>query len=227
MTGVSRCVIAVAATALLCAAAARGELAPSSARVFSLHITRAGETTVASCSLVARDDVAGAVNLYFVTAARLFVSDNERITPVGAVVIDAAARHLVIGPDDVIVPTGTLLDLALLRATVPASELTPQPLAFESPAPDDPFTISGVAGDGNPIAVAQRVRFRSTLLVIGDRDVSQVAGCVGAAATVPAGTFGVVTTCEPRKPPVVTLLAPAQGFLQRHIRALRSVTTSR
>ena len=149
MTGVSRCAIAAAATALLCASPARGEPAPSSARVLSLHITRAGETTVASCTLIARDEAAGAVNLYFVTAARMFVSDNERIPPVGAVIVDGAGRHLVIGPDDVIVPAGTLVDLALLRATVAASDLSPQALAFESPAPYDAFTISGVAADGS------------------------------------------------------------------------------
>jgi hypothetical protein len=221
VTAVSRRAIAVAAAALFSVAGTRGEGAPSSARVLSLHVTRAGATTVASCTLVARDDGVGAVTLYFVTAARLVASSGAPVTAIDKIIVDAATRHLVIAPDNVIVPAGTLLDLALLRATLSASDLTPPPLAFDPPAPADAFTISGVAGDGSPMDVAQLVRFRSTLLAVGDRDVSHLAGCVGAAASVPAGTFGIVTTCEPRKAPVITLLGPARGFLERHIPPLR------
>jgi hypothetical protein len=196
---------------------------PNTILVLPLHITRAAATTVASCTLIARDDRTGAANLYFVTAAHLFVaSAGDRAEPISSVVIDTAGRHMAVRPDDVVLPTGTLVDLALLRATVAASDLTPQPLAFTPPAAGEPFTINGIADGDGRVDVPQRVRFASTLFAVGDRDVSHLAGCIGAAASATAGTFGIVTACEPRKAPSVTLLGPARGFLERHIRTMRT-----
>jgi hypothetical protein len=218
---------AVAATLpLFWVVGARTETVASNV-VLPVHITRGDTTTTASCTLIARDDQPGAVNLYFITAAHLFVPRaDERSGPVASVAIDETGRHMAVHPDDVILPTGTLVDLALLRTTVLRSDLVPQPLAFISPAAGEPFTVTGTAADGGRIEVPQHVRFASTLFAIGDRDVSHVSGCIGAAASTAAGTFGIVTTCEPRKAPLVTLLGPARAFLERHVRAMRTERTT-
>jgi len=225
MTRSARCAV-VTALPLFWAVVAWTETVTSTL-VLPVHITRADATTAASCTLIARDDQPGAVNLYFVTAAHLFVPRaDERAGPVASVAIDAAGRHMAVRPDDVILPTGTLVDLALLRTTVLSSDLMPQPLAFTPPTGGEPFTINATATDGGRIDVPQHVRFTSTLFAIGDRDVSHLTGCIGAAASTAAGTFGIVTTCEPRKAPVVTLLGPARAFLERHVRAMRTERTT-
>jgi len=190
--------------------------------VLPLHITRAAMTTVASCTLMARGEQPGAVTLYFVTAGRLFRGpDDVHGEPISSVFIDPAGRHLVVRPDDVILPGGTLVDLSILRATVATSDLVAPALSFVPPLLGEPFTINGVGEDGGAVDVPQRVRFASTLFAVGDRDASRLVGCVGAAASTAAGTFGIVTACELRKAPTVTLLAPARGFLERHIRSLQ------
>ena len=222
MTGAARWAGVVAALLLWPATASTGAVV-SAVIALPLEITRSADTTAASCTLIARDDQPGVVNLYFITAARLFVAPaDDRAQPVSSVVIDAPRRHLVVGPDDVTLPTGTLLDLALLRVTVATSDLVPLTLAFTPPVPGQPFTISGVATNGATVDIVEHVRFTSTLFAVGDRDASRLVGCIGSAAVGPAGTFGIVTSCEPLKAPIVTLIGAARGFLERHVRSMRT-----
>lgn len=195
----------------------------SSTFVQPLRVTRGNATRTASCTLIARDERSDGVDLYFITAAHLFgASWDDRTMALSAVAIGAADRRIDIRPADVILPTGPLVDLALLRATVVGTDLLPQPLEFTPPPTGEPFIVSAVAEDGRRIDLQQHVFFTSTLYVMGDRDASHLAGCIGAAASATAATFGIVTSCETRKAPLVTLLGPAREFLNRHIRTMRT-----
>jgi len=191
---------------------------------FALRISRAGSVTHASCTLIAKHGAGEQVVLYFVTAARLFATaERDRGAPIASVVIDPHIRRLLVRPDDVIVPTGMPIDVALLRVTLEHSDLEPARLAFDPPAAAALFTIHGIADGGGRLVVPQRVRIVSTASIAGDVAV-QWRSCVGAPAGVNGRMFGVVTDCDTGRGPTVSLLGSAREFLARHVRALTTTT---
>ena len=177
--------------------------------------------------LVHREDRATGVVLYFVTSARLFKDREGGLPPrtqVARILLDGSHR-LDVARDDIFVCPG-VLDLAVLRATAPKTTLVPRPLVYEEPSPGEVFQIAGYRPDLTHISVTERVRFRSTLLVVGDRDASALVGCVGAPAISPRGAFGVVSECPPGRTPTIALFSTARSFIERYVPISRPSTTA-
>jgi hypothetical protein len=197
--------------------------------VLPLHITRAGTTTTATCTLIHREDRNGEIRLYFVTAGHLFRSgDGERLAQETSITVGFAPDTLAVDRTDVVLPAAAVVDMALLPVNVAQTDLVPGPIGFEPPAPGAEFLLSGFAA-GRPTDVPQRARFVSTVFLVGDRDVSGLDGCLGSAASAASSAFGVVAACEPGKTPIVILFRPARAFLERNIPGLRqpSLTEAR
>ena len=164
-----------------------------------------------SCVVVqvqAHDDQA---TLYVLTSARLFRDAEGVRHAIRSIAID----RIPISPHDVILPAATIVDIAIVSATVPSTALAPQPLSFSPPSTSESFRIVGAPGGLEQIT--ERIRFQSTLLVVGDTDASGLTGCLGAPALNAAGVFGIVTDCRPNKAPTIALLSIAQPFLAEHI----------
>jgi hypothetical protein len=160
--------------------------------------------------------------LYFVTAGSLFRTvGGEPLAQETSIIIGSGMETLGVDRADVLLPAALVVDMALLTVTVAHTDLVPGPIGFEPPAPGAGFLISGRAA-GRPTDVPQRTRFVTTVLLVGDRDVSGFEGCLGSAATAASGTFGVVMACEPGRTPIVTLFRAARAFLERNIPALRT-----
>jgi len=177
--------------------------------------------------LVQREDRAAGVVLYVVTSARLFKDPEGGLPPqtqVVRVLVDGS-HTLDVARDDIFVCPG-VLDVAVLRATVPKTTLVPRPLVYEEPSPGELFQIAGYRPDLTPASVTERVRFRSTLLVVGDRDASALIGCVGAPAFSPRGAFGVVSECPPGRTPTIALFSRARPFIERYVPISRPSTTA-
>ena len=180
-------------------------------------VTDAGDTHGAAV-LIHRDDRAEEATLYFLTSARLFrAPDGERTGPAKAIQLRLRdTLTLDVKPEDVLFAGGGFVDLAMLRGTVANTEpFRPVTVVYDPPAVGAAFLLSGVGEGGAVQSVAQRIRFESTMLVVGDRDASRVSGCLGAAAISSQGVFGVVRECEPNRPPVISLLSMAQSWLDR------------
>jgi hypothetical protein len=195
--------------------------ASTSAVVLPVQITRAGTTTVGACTLIHREHRDGGIRLYFVTAGGLFrTADGGRLAPETAIAVGFGAETFLVDSTDVLLSATPVVNVALLWVNVGQTELVPGPMAFEPPSPGAGFLVSGLAQD-RPADVPQRTRFVSTVLLVGDRDVSGFDGCLGSAASTGSSTFGVVTACEPGKTPIITLFRAARAFLERYIPALR------
>jgi hypothetical protein len=179
-----------------------------------LTITSESSTVTATCALIHRFDHAEGAILYFATAGRLFRSaEGARRPSPTSIVVGRRGESLTIRPQDVLLPVGNLIDIAVLRASVPQTELAVAPIDWEPPAPNEAFQIDGFSADGNEAWIAERVRYGSTLLTIGDHDASILTGCIGAPATTAAGIFGIVTSCERGRTPIITLLRGAKRFI--------------
>jgi len=63
--------------------------------------------------------------------------------------------------------------------------------------------------------------------VVGDRDASGLAGCVGAPAVSDEGIYGVVGECDPNRAPVITLLSAAYSLITRQVPGLTGRPTLR
>lgn len=168
--------------------------------------------------------------LYLLTAARPFrLPMGERLRPPHAVVVwlnDVLAVD--VDPEDVVLPAATLLDIAIVRVALDSArtDLRLAPLTCELPAPGATFRVVGSAFDGRPAATVDvGVRFESTALLVGDRDISSMDACVGAPAVSEAGIFGVVSRCERGSVPLVSLLGLAREFMQRAVPGQRSRPT--
>ena len=73
---------------------ARPTFASTSAVVLPLHITRAGATTVAACTLIHREDRDDGIRLYFVTAGHLFrTADGERLAQETSIIVGVGDGH--------------------------------------------------------------------------------------------------------------------------------------
>lgn len=152
--------------------------------------------------------------------------ENHPLPPASAITITLEPGLTVdVTPDGLSLTAGTSVDIAILRAVVQETSLTPAPLAFHEPAAGSMFAVSGWNATEAPVAVTQRVTRRSTLLLIGDGELSSLKGCVGAPAIAEDGVFGIVTQCEAGRPPVVTLLGAVQHWIEAHVSGRRSRLT--
>jgi hypothetical protein len=194
---------------------------PSEA-VFSVRVTRAAATSRASAVLLHRADGAKAVTLYFVTTAHLFRHDQGGLLPRAQTIMveGRPAITLVVDPRDVEVPRGTFSDLALMRVVVPASPLTPRPITFTTPDAGSPFFVGGRDGQGRPVAVQQHVTQRSTMRVLGDRELTGIAACAGAPAVSDAGIFGIVAHCDAGRRPEIALFEVARNWMLQRVPGL-------
>ena len=186
--------------------------------LLQIHITRAGAQTAATCSLIhRRQDVTG-TTLFFLTAGHLFKdASGVRIPEPDAIAIVGRGRAIAIQARDVLLPAGVVVDVALIRVTVADTDLQPAILTGIAPAPGEEFRIAGFDTAGARTDSIQRVRIKTSALLLGDRTVPPMQGCDGAPAISARGIFGVVISCEPGKVPVVSLLELAEPFLRRHM----------
>jgi hypothetical protein len=175
--------------------------------------------------LIHRDDRNPDVALYFLTSARLFRDPQGGPSPrIQAARVFLGGEHTLDVPrDDIFVCTG-VIDVAVVRATSPSTTLVPRPLVYDPPSPGEVFHISGYGRDGARATVAERVRFLSTLLAVGDRDASALVGCVGAPAISRNGAFGLVSECTAGRTPTIALFSVARAFIERHVPTNRPST---
>jgi hypothetical protein len=209
--------------------AAQGETtAPSLATV--RVVSDAGEMH-GTAVMVRREDTQSGVKLYFLTSARLFRGPDgnyQRISKSVTLRIDRT-HELDLNCNDVFADGSGLVDVAILRVTttdVPALHSTP--LVYDPPRAGTAFWLSGIDRAGAATTVSEHVRFASTLLMVGERDTSPLVDCLGAPAFTADGVFGIVRECESHRSPVISLLALARSFLERHLpSAVGSATASR
>jgi hypothetical protein len=192
---------------------------PSDGSVLRLHVvTDAGEID-GTCVLIHREDRGAEVVFHFLTSPNLFRGANDESTPrTHAVRVQLDSEHaLDIPVHDVLVPRGALTEVAVLRATTAPTTNLARRILYAAPSVGDVFLIAGYGRDGAPATVAERVRFQSSRLVVGDRDASPLVGCVGAPAISQQGVFGVVSECNAGRAPIIALLSMAQSFIERHV----------
>lgn len=201
-------------------ARAAGASAPSDVRAARpLQIVRASGTLEGTCALVYAEPGEDDVLLYFVTAARLFkTAEGEPLAPARAIRVTLGdGRTVPVQREDVFLPMGNFVDIAVLRATAPNATFVSGTMTFSVPPPGRDFLIAGYDRNGVPATVTEHVRFVSTRLVVGDRDASGLEGCVGAPAISADGIYGIVTDCDVNRAPIVMPLAVAYSFLARHV----------
>jgi hypothetical protein len=199
--------------------AAITSLSPDPSPPLALHIAGGAWPTTATCTLIHRQADPGGTVLYFATAGHLFRSAEGSRLPGSATIVDRG-RAIEVPREGVILPPAAIVDLAVLRVIVRESDLVPTPLAAGAPGPGDDFHILGFDGGETSAGANQRVRIRTSALLLGDRDASGLRGCEGAPAISAQGMFGVVVGCEPGQIVIVSLLELADSFLRRHVPGL-------
>ena len=221
-------VVAAAALVLTAERAAATDEVPVPSVAGVLVVSDAGEMR-GTAVLIRREENQGWITLYFLTSARLLRGPDgnyQRVSKAVTLRLDET-RSLDVKCNDVIADGSGLVDLAILRATTrDAGGLHPTPLAYSPPPAGAAFLLAGIGEAGKALTVSEHVRFESTLLVVGDRDATPLADCVGAPAVTADGVFGIVRECEAHRSPVVSVLTMARSFLERHIapRTSRGVT---
>jgi len=182
-------------------------------------VSEAGEMR-GTAVLIRRDDTQGVTTFYFLTSARLFRGpdgDHQRISKSIILKLDET-RSLDVRRNDALSDGTGFVDVTILRAsTTDAPALYPTPIALNPPPVGTEFLLAGVDHTGGATTVSQRVRFESTLLVVGDRETSPMADCVGAPAVTANGVFGIVRECGSHRSPAISLLAMARSFLERYV----------
>jgi hypothetical protein len=192
----------------------------SSSSVFAVRVATDDAEAYGTAVLVGRQDRGTTTTLYLLTSSQLFRSTHsDRIQTAKAVRLELDPTQSVeIEREDVLFIGTGVADLALLRArTSDVAWFTSMPVVYDAPAVGAVFLIAAPAGDGDVTTVVEHVRFESTLLVVGDRPLPNVAGCIGAPAISTDGVFGIVRECAASRPPVITVLSMAQSLIERHI----------
>lgn len=167
--------------------------------------------------VVRREDRGGNAVFYLLTSSRLFQTPEGELDVRPVRVRLANGRTIEVKPSDVMLPRGSIVEVAVLGVETPALELAPKPIDYEAPSVGSVFVIAGLDEKGAPKTVAEHVRFESTLLAVGDRELSALTGCVGAPAISLSGVVGIVRECEPGRSPVISLLAMARPFIERFL----------
>jgi hypothetical protein len=185
-----------------------------------LRVARGGRQVTATCWLIHRQDGSGGTALYFVTAGHLFrTADGDRLPAADSIrVLLASGRIVEVQNRDVTLPGVAVVDIALLRTTVSdAVRDEPLPVSFTAPAPGTEFRVDGLDAAGGAIASSQRVRIKTSALLLGDREAATLFGCEGAPAMAAHAAFGLVVGCERDHVVVIALLELAEPFLRHHI----------
>jgi hypothetical protein len=196
-----------------------------------LRIIREGSEERGTAVLIHRDDRGSDAVLHFLTSSCLFKTAQGDQRPSARTIellLDDGQRPVEITRGDVFMPGGGCLDIAIFCVTAPATiRLVPQRVIYDPPPAGAAFLVAGYDPAGRLTSVAAHIRFRSTLLAMGDRDVSTLHGCAGAAALLPGGegVFGVVSECDPHRSVVISLLSLARSFIERHITPRREAAT--
>jgi hypothetical protein len=182
-----------------------------------------------TCTLIWSDGTDTERVLYFLTSLRFFRnSQGTPYLPTAAVrIVLDDGRSFEVPREGVILPMGSLIDIAILRVTTPTAAVEPNPVNFDGPSPETVFSIAGHDRDGTPVTIPQHARSVSTRLIVGDRDASTLNGCLGAPALVDGGIIGIVSSCEPGRAPIITLLSAASLLLDRAIPGLFARPTLR
>lgn len=183
---------------------------------YRIRVVRDGAPTEATAVLVRRQSDDAHVILHFVTAAHPFRNVIGRYSPYDSLSVQVEGRSLEVRPQDLVLPKGGLIDIAILRVTVPSSAVVPPQLTLEIP-PGTPFLLAGFDAFARPEKAEQRVRRVATLAVAGDRRVAAIIGCAGAPALVEGRVFGIAGTCGIDTPPVVVPFAAIADWLKRYV----------
>jgi hypothetical protein len=181
-----------------------------------------------TCTLIDVAPHGNDVQLSFVTSLRLFKSVQGPFLPPREIELTLDdGRRMLVPRDGVILPSGNMIDIALLRVVAPAGSYTPTALAATTPAIGSTFEILGYDAEDDPMTMTAHVRFASTALVVGDRDASALAGCVGAPAVGSDGVFGIVSECDPHRAAVIARLSMSYAFLGRYLPGLLARPTDK
>jgi hypothetical protein len=192
---------------------------PADGSVLRLQVVTDAGKTDGTCVLIHREDRGAQAVLFFLTSSRqLREPDDQRLLrqPNVRLLLDSG-RTLDVRRDDISIPAGAVVDIAVLRTAAVSTGTVPRVLNYEPPSIGEVFHISGYDHNGAPVAITEHVQFRSTLLAVGDRDTSALEGCIGAPAISSRGVFGVVTECDAGRPPVIALISVARSFIDRHL----------
>jgi len=211
---------------LVLSSGARAGDPPVNGSVVRVHVITDGRSVDGTCALIRREDGERQTVLHFLTSAKLFRdrdAEPSRVHTVQLIFDDGQA--LEVKREEVILPMGTLVDVALLRATVESTALLSRPVLYDAPLLGEVFMIAGHDRNGERATVIEHVRFLSTLLATGDRDASSLAACVGAPAIGADSIFGVVTECAAGRAPTIALLSTARTFIERHVPPSPSIVT--
>lgn len=164
--------------------------------------------TTASAVLVHREDGPQQAVLYFLTSDSL-LRDPSVPPPLLVPETEGESWGETPGPD-----------IAVLRILTASSSLVPARVTLDPPRLGELFVIVSHDAAGARVVVHQRIGMVSERVAAGDTEL-QTATCVGAPAFSEKGVFGIVTQCEPNRPPIVTLLSAATDLLRRLIPALK------
>jgi hypothetical protein len=206
LTIVTLCLVAV-----LVPASIHAQLPAATTSVIRVEIP--GHNILATAVLVHREARERDVVLYLLTSAQV-----QRLLGLhGPGVRTAGVEGLV--TEGIVLSSQTSLDVAVLKIVAHESALVPSPISLESPHPGDGFAVELTDGE----AVTSRplnVRMASTRFVIGDQDLSEIPGCLGAPAFQGDAVFGVVAECLPGRPAVIALIGAAESFLRKQVPGL-------
>lgn len=190
--------------------------------IVRIDATGGARTVSGTAVLVRRERIDTGVALYFVTAGHL-VEQTDREGSAGPLKIRlASAGGMTIATTGRVAtfPAGgeAGVDLAVLRIVVADSTLTPVPVSLDGPAVGDAFVIRSANPDARPIA--ERVLFRSSEFVVGDRQAETTDGLIGAPAIGESGMFGLVTSFGTNRVPTIALLSSTEDLVSSAVPAL-------
>jgi hypothetical protein len=190
--------------------------------VLRVQIVGSAGTTEGMCFLVHQERREHDVVHYFLTSSHLFDAGSlgeSRTVPLRIRVIVDDSTVIETSGNNVSFPGGIEqgLGLAIIKAVSTNTSLAPTPVAMDPPDAGGVFVVWRRQGDGSKAMLTERVRFRSTRLVIGDRAAADANGFLGSPAAVEGGVFGVVSEVGSGGAPVIALLSAARGFLTRAI----------
>jgi hypothetical protein len=181
-----------------------------------LHVVRESGRVNAVSVLVRQEATEGEVVMYFLTAGHLFKNEYGNPLPdaVSVTLEIGGGRTVEVPPQNIHLPRGNTVDVAVLKVTTSSSLLVTPVLTLTVPPAGSSFSVSGFDSGGRPLQVDQRVRRVATLIVRGDRAMPLIDGCAGAAAASERGVFGIVSSCEPNQLPTIVPFSAVADWIE-------------